>query len=146
MFNLNLGLRALVVAGVLTIPCLQAAPASAAQTGNPNAIVNALSAGPARAMGQTRMHPDAKNLPCGVQWTASIPPYSSQLWYTFNWPAASYMNWSLMTDSITSDIGAGITDVHTQLSDSSHVTYWITVTNESGSTVNFEGRYCFLHS
>lgn len=126
---------------------LNCRPAPAAVTGSFRAVAKPISAGPANERAQrSEVKRDGKNLPCGVQWTYTMSPGQTLEFYTSNWPSSSFINWSVMTDSATGDIGAGVTDVHTQRTDSTHVTYWITVSNESASSVAIEGRYCYLHS
>jgi hypothetical protein len=80
---------------------------------------------------------------CGVQWNGILAPNQTQTWFTFNWPATWNMIWTVMP--ITPAPGAKITcKVAVERASAEYVTYWITVTNLTNQTVNFEGRYAIL--
>lgn len=79
----------------------------------------------------------------GVQFTGSLPAGATQRWYTFNWSAAQHIVWYMMPTS-TQNAAEINWSVAVQLSDATHCTYWITVTNLTSSTVTFEGRYAIL--
>ena len=133
------GLRALALSATIAAVGAVSVPALAADT-----TVHYFNGGAVHQLQDLRLNPNAK-VNCGVQWSSSIPANSSQLWFTFNWNAASYIDWTVMSDSIYSG-GTEVTlsNVATQRTDSTHVTYWLTVVNNSSSTQNFEGRYCIL--
>ena len=80
---------------------------------------------------------------CGVQWNGALSPNQTQSWFTFNWPATWHVIWTIMPT--TPAPGAKVTwKVAVERSSSEFVTYWITVTNLTNQTVNFEGRYAIL--
>jgi len=80
---------------------------------------------------------------CGVQWNGALAPNQTQTWFTFNWPATWHMLWTVMP--ISPAPGAKITcKVSVQRASAEYVTYFITVTNLTNQTVNFEGRYEIL--
>ena len=80
---------------------------------------------------------------CGVQWNGVLGPNQTQTWFTFNWPATWHMLWTVMP--ISPAPGAKITwKVAVERASAEHATYWITVTNLTNQTVNFEGRYEIL--
>jgi hypothetical protein len=79
----------------------------------------------------------------GVQFVGSLPGGATQRWFTFNWAAANHIVWYMMPTSTAS--ATEITwSVAVQRADATHVTYWITVTNQTSATVTFEGRYAIL--
>jgi len=81
---------------------------------------------------------------CGTQWTGSLAPNQTQSWFTFNWPATWHMIWTVMP---TTPYGGGAEltwSVAVQRTSAEYVTYWITVTNLTNTTVAFEGRYAIL--
>jgi hypothetical protein len=80
----------------------------------------------------------------GVQWTATIGPGATQLWFTWGWPAQQHVIWHVMPT--TPAIGApGIDwDVAVERANQTDCTYWITVKNLTSQTLDFEGRYAVL--
>jgi hypothetical protein len=81
---------------------------------------------------------------CGVQWTGSLVANQTQKWFTFNWPAAWHVIWTVMPTSPKP--GAPQVSWVTQVERASaeYATYWISVTNMTADPVTFEGRYCIL--
>jgi hypothetical protein len=81
---------------------------------------------------------------CGVQWTGSLVANQTQKWFTFNWPAAWHVVWTVMPTSPRA--GAPQVSWVTQVERASaeYATYWISVTNMTADPVTFEGRYCIL--
>jgi hypothetical protein len=93
------------------------------------------------------MHPDKKTKypVCGVQFTYTLSPYQDALFFTFGWPQGSYIEWTAMNDTANSSGPVvSLTNVATQNTGSSEVTYWLTIDNETGAYQAIEGRYCFL--
>ena len=80
----------------------------------------------------------------GVQWTATIGPGQTQLWFTWGWPASRHVIWYLMPT--TPAIGAPSIDwdVAVERANQTQCTYWITVKNLTSQTLSFEGRYAVL--
>lgn len=80
----------------------------------------------------------------GLQFVGLIPGGATQRWFTFNWPAAWHVVWTIMP--LTTCSGAPQLTWKTQVERASatNVTYWIVVTNLSSSAVRFEGRYDIL--
>ena len=79
----------------------------------------------------------------GVQWNGTLNPNQTQTWFTFNWPATWHMLWTVMP--VTPSPGAKVTwKVAVERGSAEFVTYWITVTNLTNQTVNFQGRYAIL--
>ena len=80
---------------------------------------------------------------CGVQWNGTLNPNQTQTWFTFNWPATWHMLWTVMP--VSPAPGAKITcKVAVERGGAEFATYWITVTNLTNQTVNFQGRYAIL--
>jgi hypothetical protein len=81
---------------------------------------------------------------CGVQWNGSLTANQTKRWFTFNWPATWHVVWTVMP--VTPRIGAPelTWDVQVERATAEYVTYWISVSNLTPITVNFEGRYCIL--
>jgi hypothetical protein len=80
----------------------------------------------------------------GLQFVGVIPGGATQRWFTFNWPAAWHVVWTVMP--LTTCSGAPQLTWRTEVERASatNVTYWIVVTNLSSSAVRFEGRYDIL--
>lgn len=113
-------------------------PTQAAPIGNYNRplIVNA---------GFARPQPNSQ-VPCHVQFTYTLSPNQTVLFYTFGWNPADTQDWTVMNDTVNaSNPAVSLTNVATQLTSSTTVTYWLTVQNLTSSNQNIEGRYCILH-
>lgn len=81
----------------------------------------------------------------GVQFTGTLAPNSSGRWFTFNWPESWDVVWTAMpTTPIPGAPELGL-DVAVERADAQHLTYWLTVSNKTAQTVNFEGRYAVLN-
>jgi hypothetical protein len=80
----------------------------------------------------------------GLQFIGVIPGGATQRWFTFNWPAAWHVVWTIMP--LTTCSGAPQLTWQTQVERASatSVTYWIVVSNLTSSAVRFEGRYDIL--
>ena len=80
----------------------------------------------------------------GIQFTGTLGPNTSARWYTFNWPATEYVVWTVVPDSINPS-GQEITwSVNVQRASSTYVTYWINITNLTGTAVDIEARYAIF--
>ena len=79
-----------------------------------------------------------------IQFTGTLGPNASNRWFTFNWPASWHVVWYMMPTSPRSGAPQLDWDVAVERASSTNVTYWITVKNLTGETVNFEGRYAVL--
>jgi len=80
----------------------------------------------------------------GLQFVGVIPGGATQRWYTFNWPAAWHVVWTIMP--LTTCPGARQLTWKTQVERASaaNATYWIVVTNLTSNAVRFEARYDIL--
>jgi len=80
---------------------------------------------------------------CGTQWTGSLAANQTLRWFTFNWPATWHVVWTVMPT--TAGSAAQVQwSVQVQRASAEFVTYWISVTNLTGSPVTFEGRFGIL--
>ena len=80
----------------------------------------------------------------GVQWYGTIGPNASGRWFTFGWPAAWHMIWSVMPLTACSGSAQLTWTVQVERANATQATYWITVQNLTANTVRFEGRYDIL--
>ena len=80
----------------------------------------------------------------GVQWYGTIGPNASGRWFTFGWPAAWHMIWSVMPLTACPGIAQLTWTVQVERANATQATYWITVRNLTANTVRFEGRYDIL--
>jgi hypothetical protein len=81
---------------------------------------------------------------CGVQWNGTLNPNQTKRWFTFNWPATWHMLWTLMPTNPIPGAAQLTWKVEVERASAEYITYWITVTNLTSQTVNFEGRYAIL--
>ena len=80
----------------------------------------------------------------GVQFNGTLNPNQTQSWFTFNWPIAWHVVWYMMPNS--PGPGAKLDwSISVERGTGTVCTYWITVKNLTGSTINFEGRYAILN-
>jgi hypothetical protein len=80
----------------------------------------------------------------GVQFRGTLNPRQTQRWFTFNWPANEHVLWEIVPNSARPGAAQVDWDVAIERADSSHLTYWLTVTNLTDNSVQFEGRYARL--
>ena len=77
----------------------------------------------------------------GVQFRGTVPANQTQRWFTFNWPAAEHVIWTVVPYSINSSGPEVSWSVAVQRTSATAVTYWISITNSTGSNVDVEGRF-----
>jgi hypothetical protein len=82
--------------------------------------------------------------PPGVQWFGTIAGGDTHRWYTWGWPAAWHVFWTIMP--LTPCPGAPQLSwtVAVERANAAQCTYWITVKNLTSDPVRFEGRYDLL--
>jgi len=81
---------------------------------------------------------------CGVQFRTTLPPHASQLWFTYNWPVLWDVVWTVVPNNIGGPQGQVTSSVAIQKAQGGNLTYWITITNLTGSNVDCEARYTVL--
>ena len=81
----------------------------------------------------------------GTQFTGSLPAHGTTRWFTFGWPQAWQVVWTVV--SATPVLGAPQVewDVGVERASASDITYWITIRNLTGNAVNIEGRYAIMN-
>jgi hypothetical protein len=96
-------------------------------------------------VGPPRVQPDAQ-VPCGVQFTFTLNPNQTAQFFTFGWNPADTTVWTVMNDTNNANNPAvSLTNVATQRTSSTAVTYWLTVQNLTSASQAIEGRFCTLH-
>ena len=82
--------------------------------------------------------------PAGVQWLGTIGPGATSRWFTWGWPAAWHILWTIMpiTPCPKGPQLSWVTQV--ERANATQCTYWITVKNLTSDPVRFEGRYDVL--
>jgi hypothetical protein len=81
----------------------------------------------------------------GVQFTGSVGASSSQRWFTFNWPAAWDVIWTVVSTSVVTGAPQVEWDVAVERASASTITYWITIRNLTSRPVNIEARYAIVN-
>jgi hypothetical protein len=77
----------------------------------------------------------------GVQFRGTLAPNQTQRYFTFNWPAAQHVLWEVVPDTPRPGAAQVDWDVAIERADTDHVTYWLTITNLTLSSMQFEARY-----
>jgi hypothetical protein len=62
-------------------------------------------------------------------------------WFTFNWPARQHVLWEVVPDTARPGAAQVNWNVAIERADAAHVTYWITITNLTASSLQLEARY-----
>ncbi|MGH7427860.1 MAG: S8 family serine peptidase, partial [Candidatus Methylomirabilaceae bacterium] len=80
----------------------------------------------------------------GVQFTGAVPANSTRRWFTHSWPEHWHVVWNVVP--LSPQPGGPQIDFRVQVERGSdrYITYWITVTNFTGSEVQIEARYAVL--
>ncbi|MBO3750429.1 hypothetical protein J5X84_30480 [Streptosporangiaceae bacterium NEAU-GS5] len=81
----------------------------------------------------------------GTQFTGALAPNSSRRWFTFNWPAAWDVVWTVVSTSAAPGAPQIQWDVAVERASTDFITYWITITNVTPGAVNIEARYAVLN-
>jgi hypothetical protein len=99
-----------------------------------------------RNRGVWELEVDGPSAPwCGVQWHGQLGANQTITWFTFNWPASWHVIWTIMPTTPSGGAGPQLTwSTSVQRASDEFATYWISVSNVTGSTVEFDGRFCVL--
>ena len=81
----------------------------------------------------------------GTQFTGSVPAGSSRRWFTFNWPVAWHVVWTVISTSPVVGNPQVEWDVAVERASSANITYWITIRNLTGSDINIEAHYAIMN-
>ncbi|BEP15192.1 hypothetical protein acdb102_35030 [Acidothermaceae bacterium B102] len=79
-----------------------------------------------------------------VQFTGTLGPGASGLWYTFGWPVSWQTVWYMMPTTPLPGAPEVGWSVEVERSDPNNCTYWITVHNLTSQSMDFEARYAVL--
>lgn len=77
----------------------------------------------------------------GTQFHGSLAAGESRRWFTYSWPACWHVLWTVQPTSPVTPGPALRHEVRVERASREHITYWISVTNESSAAVEFDGRY-----
>jgi hypothetical protein len=80
----------------------------------------------------------------GVQWTDTLPANSTISYFTYNWPEYLFVEWEVVPTDASSGSPQISWQVQLERPNGAYITYWIVVTNLTGSDVGIEGRYSVL--
>jgi hypothetical protein len=81
----------------------------------------------------------------GVQFTGSVPGSGSARWFTFNWPAAWNVIWTVVSTSPAVGAPQIEWDVAVERASPTMITYWITIRNLTSSATNIEARFAIMN-
>jgi len=81
----------------------------------------------------------------GVQFVGSVPASSSKRWFTFNWPAAWNVVWTVVSTSPVLGAPQVEWDVGVERATATTITYWITIRNLTANPTNIEARYAITN-
>lgn len=76
-----------------------------------------------------------------VQFTGTLGPHAVQRWFTFNWSPTQDVDWQVVPTTAKPGAPQIDWDVAIERASATTITYWITITNLSGDTIDFEARY-----
>lgn len=137
--------RALLMVAPLLAASIQVASASQTVVGGAQPAIVKINVGHAPSFQAKKPAPYPH---CGVQFSYTLSPNQTALFFTFGWPSQIATEWSVMDD--TYDPGQAnvwLENVATEGDETqsgSNVTYWLTITNLRPFNELIEGRYCEL--
>jgi hypothetical protein len=86
--------------------------------------------------------PQALQIPqTGVQFHGTVQAKQTKKWFTYNWPAHWHVIWTVVPTSPKSGNPQIKWRVQVERSSYSYITYWISITNLTSSSVDIEARY-----
>jgi hypothetical protein len=77
----------------------------------------------------------------GTQFTGTLSPGQTQLWFTHSWPADWNVYWAVRPTTVSGGGRKIGWTVETERPGAGFITYWITVRNLTSETLGFEARY-----
>jgi hypothetical protein len=81
----------------------------------------------------------------GTQFTGALAANQTRRWFTHSWPADWHVVWHMMPVTPVPGAPEVEWEVEVERASATHVTYWLTVKNLTGTAVNFEGRYAVMN-
>jgi hypothetical protein len=76
-----------------------------------------------------------------VQFTGTLAPNESQLWFTYGWPVDQDYAWLVMPTTASPGAPEVDWEVEIERASDTSITYWLTIKNLTGNTIDFEARY-----
>ncbi|WP_336364045.1 S8 family peptidase [Halalkalicoccus salilacus] len=80
----------------------------------------------------------------GVQFRGTVPANSTRRWFTFRWPAEWHVLWTVIPTTPRSGGPQIRWNVQVERATHQYITYWISITNVTSSSVDVEARYAVL--
>ena len=77
----------------------------------------------------------------GVQFSGNVAAGSTHRWFTYGWPPAWHVVWTVVPTTPNPGAPQIEWDVEVQRASSTAITYWISIRNVSSSAVDIEARY-----
>jgi hypothetical protein len=81
----------------------------------------------------------------GVQFIGSLAPNQTKKWFTFGWSTTLHVVWYMMPTTPLPGNPELSWEVAVERANATQCTYWLTVTNLTGTAINFEGRFAILN-
>jgi hypothetical protein len=81
----------------------------------------------------------------GTQFTGTLTANQTRSWFTWGWNPAQHIVWYMMPTTPRSGAPELEWTVSVERSNATQCTYWISVKNLTGVTINFEGRYAIMN-
>jgi hypothetical protein len=85
--------------------------------------------------------PQASGPTRGVQFTGTLAANETRRWFTYDWPACWHVVWTVAPRTPVTTVPAVQWRVQIERASRERLTYWIVVTNLTGSALEIEGRY-----
>ncbi len=80
----------------------------------------------------------------GVQFRGTVPANSTRRWFTWGWPAQWHVLWTVVPTTPRSGGPQISWNVQVERATHENITYWISITNKTSSSVDVEARYAVL--
>lgn len=77
----------------------------------------------------------------GTLFHGTLTAKQTRRWFTYNWPACWHVIWTVLPTTPVTPGPALLHRVQVERASRERITYWISVTNESSSPIEFDGRY-----
>jgi hypothetical protein len=81
----------------------------------------------------------------GTQFTGSVAANSSHRWFTFGWPAAWEVIWTVVPTTPVTGAPQLTWNVAVERASATDITYWITISNLTGAQIDIEARYAITN-
>lgn len=77
----------------------------------------------------------------GVQFHGTLAAKQTRRWFTYNWPACWHVLWSVVPTTPVTPTPGVRWKVQVERASRERVTYWISITNDTGQQVEVDARY-----